>query len=114
MHRLHGAGLTHVVVRCDVPLQVALERAERRMHETGHVSDATPEIVAEQYRSFEALEELAPGSVLEVDTRQALDAQVAEVTRAVDRRLAPGAPRDLDGPPVQRSGGALVEGVDRR
>jgi hypothetical protein len=116
MHRLHGAGLTHVVVRCDVPLQVALERAERRTHETGHVSDATPEIVAEQYRSFQALEELAPGSVLEVDTRQALDAQVAEVTRAVDRRLAPSAPSepDVHGPLVQRSSGALAQEVDRR
>ncbi|HYM55029.1 MAG TPA: AAA family ATPase [Solirubrobacteraceae bacterium] len=88
LHRLHRAGLTRLVVRCEVPLEVALERAARRMGDPDRASDATPEIVAEQYRSFQALEELRPGSVIALDAEQPLDVQVAEVTRAVDRRLA--------------------------
>jgi len=85
--RLHGAGLTLLVVRCEVPLQVALERAARRMHEPERTSDATPEVVAEHHRSFQPLHELPSGSVLELDSGQPLDTQVAAVTRAVDGRL---------------------------
>jgi uncharacterized protein len=85
---LRGAGLVGLVVRCEVPLTLAVERARRRSHLARHVSDATPEIVAEQFRSFEPLDELPTESVLALDTDQPLDAQVREVTQAVDRRLA--------------------------
>jgi aminoglycoside phosphotransferase family enzyme/predicted kinase len=95
LHRLDRAGLTRVVVRCDVPLAVALERAARREHDASRVSDATPQIVAEQYRSFQALDELPPGSVLELDAEQPLDFQVQELSRAVDDRLAAVAGPDL-------------------
>lgn len=81
---LGGRGLTCVAVRCEVPLELAVARAARRMGDAARVSDATPEVVAEQYRSFEALDELPAGSVLELDTTRSLAAQVAEVTRAVD------------------------------
>lgn len=84
LSELSERGLTLLVVRCSVPLKLAIERAARRMVDAGRVSDATPEIVAEQHRSFQALDELAPGSVLELDATQPLDAQVAEVTRALD------------------------------
>lgn len=85
------------------------------MRDAGRVSDATPEIVAEQYRSFEALHELPCGSVLELDTERPLDEQVAEVTRAVDRSLAPDA-RCEAGPPgaLAPTAGALVQGVRGR
>jgi uncharacterized protein len=92
LHRLQRAGLTRLVVCCDVPLQVALERAAQRLRDTSRVSDATPEIVAEQFRSFQALDELPGDSVLVLSTEQALDAQLAAVTRAVDRRAREGAP----------------------
>ncbi len=88
LRRLGGAGVTLLVVRCELPVEVALERAERRMREVDRVSDATPAVAAEQYRSFEPLDELPRESVLELDTAEALDAQAARVTRAVDRRLA--------------------------
>jgi hypothetical protein len=48
------------------------------------VSDATPRIAGEQFRAFEELEELPADSVLTLDTRQAMDAQVAEVAGAFD------------------------------
>ncbi len=88
LHSLKRAGLTLLVVRCDLPLAVAIERAAARMHDARSVSDATPEIVAEQYRSFQGLEELPAESVLALDTRQSLDDQVAAVAGAADRLLA--------------------------
>jgi predicted kinase len=88
--RLRRSGQPRLVVRCDVPLEVALERAASRMHDPDRISDADPQIVAEQYRSFQPLEELAPGSVIELDATLPLDIQVDEVTRAIDRRLAAG------------------------
>ena len=85
--RLSRTGVPRLVVRCEVPLEVALARAARREHDPARVSDAGPQIVAEQYRSFQQLEELAPEDVLGLDTRLALRTQVFEVTRAVDRLL---------------------------
>ena len=73
-----------LAVRCSIPLAVALERAHRRM-QARHVSDATPEIVAEQFRSFEELEELPAAAVYECDTQRPLGAQVDEVAHALDR-----------------------------
>ncbi|MGP0100315.1 MAG: AAA family ATPase [Solirubrobacteraceae bacterium] len=87
LSELSQRGLTLLAVRCTVPLELAIERAARRMADAERISDATPEIVAEQHRSFQALEELPAGSVLELDATRALDEQVAEVTRAVDRLL---------------------------
>jgi len=84
---LQRAGLTWLAVRCRAPLEVASERAARRLGQTGHVSDATPQIVAEHYRTFEELTELPSEGVLELDTERPLDVQVAEVARAVDGRL---------------------------
>jgi aminoglycoside phosphotransferase family enzyme/predicted kinase len=85
--RLARDGATRLVVRCTVPFEVALARVERRLREPDRLSDADQRIVAEQYRSFQPLEELAPGSVLALDTRQPIDRQVFEVTRAVDRAI---------------------------
>jgi hypothetical protein len=48
------------------------------------VSDATPQIADEQFRSFEELDEHSEGTVLRLDTAQVLDAQIDEIARAVD------------------------------
>ncbi len=85
--RLSRTGVPRLVVRCEVPLEVALARAARREHDPARVSDAGPQIVAEQYRSFQQLEELAPEDVLGLDTRRPLKTQVCEVTSAIDRLL---------------------------
>ncbi len=85
--RLRATGAPRLVVRCDVPLDLAQRRAAERAHDPLSVSDAGPEIVAEQYASFQPLEELAPGDVLVVDTQNGLDLQVGRVTRGVDQLL---------------------------
>lgn len=85
--RLARTGVPRLVVRCDVPLEVALLRAAARTHDPLRVSDADPQIVAEQYRSFQALEELPPEDVVELDTQPPLDVQVGRVTRELDRLL---------------------------
>ncbi len=85
LDRLRRVGMTRLVIRCEVPLALAVERAARRLHDPQRVSDATPQIAGEQFRIFEELDERSDGSVLRLDTAQALDTQVAEIARAVDR-----------------------------
>ena len=85
--RLARTGMPRLVVRCEVPLEVALQRAARREHDPARVSDAGAQIVAEQYRSFQPLEELPQEDVLELDTLAPLDTQALTVTRALDRLL---------------------------
>jgi hypothetical protein len=88
--RLARTGVPRLVVRCDVPVAVALRRAAARTHDPLRVSDADPRIVAEQFRSFQALEELPPADVLELDTQTSLDVQVSRVTQTLDRLLSDG------------------------
>ncbi len=84
---LQASGIVLQIVRCEVPLELALERAARRMRDARHTSDATPDIAEEQFRAFEELDELPADSVLRLDTAQALEDQAAEVARAVDLRV---------------------------
>lgn len=85
---LRAAGARLSLVRCEVPLEIALVRTARRLREPGHVSDATPEIVERQYRDFDEPEEREADVLVEIDTSAALDAQVAELTQAIDRPAA--------------------------
>ncbi|MGO9319490.1 MAG: AAA family ATPase [Solirubrobacteraceae bacterium] len=85
--RLARTGMPRLVVRCEIPLEVALARAARRERDPARVSDASPQIVAEQYRSFQPLEELPREDVLELDTLAPLDTQASTVARALDRLL---------------------------
>jgi aminoglycoside phosphotransferase family enzyme/predicted kinase len=89
--RLGRMGVPRLVVRCEIPLGVALRRAAQRLGDPHRVSDASPEIVAEQYHSFQPLEELPPNNVFELNTQLPLDTQAFRVTRAVDRLLSTGA-----------------------
>jgi hypothetical protein len=91
LDRLRRVGMTRLIVRCEVPLRLALERAAERLHDPQRISDATPQIAEEQFRAFEEFDELPYNSVLRLDTAQVLDTQIAEVTRAVDRRGVEGA-----------------------
>ncbi len=86
LDRLRRVGMRRLIVRCEVPLQLALERAARRMDDPGRVSDATPRIAEEQFRVFEELDEHADGEALRLDTTQSLDMQLAEIARTMDRR----------------------------
>ncbi len=84
LDRLRAAGVPVVIVRCDVPIELMLERAARRLRDPQRVSDATPRIAEEQFHSFEELDERSEGPVLRLDTAQTLDRQVADVARTVD------------------------------
>ena len=81
---LRGLGRPLLIVRCKIPLELALERAARRLGDPRRVSDATPQIAEEQFHSFEELDEHSDGTVLRLDTAQVLDVQIAEIARAVD------------------------------
>ena len=93
--RLRRPGRPRLVVRCNVPLAVALDRAARRVNDPSRVSDAGPAIVAEQYRTFQPLEEVPRADVIELDALATLEDQVCEVTRAIDRWLCAAAPGDV-------------------
>ena len=96
-------GLSCLIVRGEVPLELALERAVRRMHDPRRVSDATPPLTEEQFRSFRSSTS-ARGQFARLDYAQALDAQVAAVAgrgplrpwRRGGRRCSPGRPRKRD------------------
>jgi aminoglycoside phosphotransferase family enzyme/predicted kinase len=85
---LRGSGIADLLVRCDVPLPVAVERAQRRAQGAESISDADAAVVAELHGAFEPVDELPPASVLDLDGRLPLEEQVRRVTRAVDGRLA--------------------------
>ncbi|MGC2374215.1 MAG: AAA family ATPase, partial [Solirubrobacteraceae bacterium] len=85
LSQLRRNATTLLVVRCEVPLELAVQRATRRLHDPQRSSDATPRIAADQFRAFEELDELPPGGLLRLDATQTLDTQVAELARAVDR-----------------------------
>jgi uncharacterized protein len=77
-----------LAVQCQVSLQTALARAAERMQSPERVSDATPQVVADQFHHFETLDELPQEYVLMVDCEQRVAAQTAALTCAVDRQIA--------------------------
>jgi predicted kinase len=83
--QLRRSWATLQVVRCEIPLELALRRATRRLRDPERVSDATPRIAEEQFLAFEELDELPHRSLLRLDATQTLDTQVAELARALDR-----------------------------
>lgn len=84
---LRRDGVSFLAVQCQVTLQTALARAARRMQSPERVSDATPEVVAAQFDRFQALDELPEECVLAADCEQSVEAQMAALTRAVDRQI---------------------------
>jgi aminoglycoside phosphotransferase family enzyme/predicted kinase len=82
--RLRATHSRCLAVRCEAPLELALERARRRMGDPARVSDATPQIAEEQFRAFEEIDELPAGDVLRLDTAQPLEEQLAELVLGVD------------------------------
>lgn len=103
LSRLGRVGMTLLLVRCTIPLEVAIERATRRLRDPHRISDATPQIVERQFREWEEPAEPADGGllreelregVLRLDTTRPLDAQVAEVAMTVDRHEHTMSPRN--------------------
>jgi uncharacterized protein len=86
LRALDRASTNRLFVRCAVPVEVAADRADRRLQHSQRVSDATPAIVREQFRTFEPLDEIPASDVLALSTEPPLEWQVADVALAVDRR----------------------------
>jgi aminoglycoside phosphotransferase family enzyme/predicted kinase len=84
LRRLRASGARCLAVRCEVPLELALERATRRLGDPARLSDATPQIAEEQLRAFEEIDELPAANVLRLDTAQPLEDQLAELAVGVD------------------------------
>ncbi len=81
LRRHQGAWL---FVRCVVSRRTLLARAAARMGSPERVSDATPEIAAEQASAFEDLDEVPAGNVLELDAEQPPAARARAVIEALD------------------------------
>jgi aminoglycoside phosphotransferase family enzyme/predicted kinase len=108
---LWRAGACPILVRCEVPLELALERARHRMSDPHRTSDATPEIAREQFAGFEEINEDREGAVLRLDATQAIEKQLAAVQRGADRTLraravnrSPGGASQTPDPRAARSG----------
>jgi aminoglycoside phosphotransferase family enzyme/predicted kinase len=84
LQRLRARSGRCLAVRCEVPLELALERARRRLDDPARVSDATPQIAREQFCAFEEIDELPAANVLRLDTARPTDDQLAELALRVD------------------------------
>jgi aminoglycoside phosphotransferase family enzyme/predicted kinase len=85
LEQLRRSGAPVLIVRCEVPLRVAVARAQERMCEPGRVSDATPAIVARQFAEFDDFDDSAAAPLLALDATRELHEQTAEVASAFDR-----------------------------
>jgi aminoglycoside phosphotransferase family enzyme/predicted kinase len=97
--RLGQAGTRRLVVRCELPVELAVQRAKQRLCDPKRVSDATPQIAEELFHRFEELDELPPDTVLRLDTSRPLETQIAEVALAVDQLARRGGPAGRSGSP---------------
>ncbi len=84
---LRAAGARTLLVRCQVPLALALERAARRLEQPGHLSDATPAIVERHYREFEEPCAEEADALLVLDTSAPAEQQLAAIAAAADSAL---------------------------
>jgi aminoglycoside phosphotransferase family enzyme/predicted kinase len=84
LRRLRATRSRCLAVRCEVPLELALERARRRLGDPARLSDATPQIAEEQFRAFEEIDELPAADVLRLETAQPLEDQLAALALGVD------------------------------
>jgi predicted kinase len=76
-----------LVVECIAPAHVLEARALRRAAHPGTVSDAGPEVVREQLRRREPLDEIAPRDHLPLRSDRPGGDLVAAIADALDRRL---------------------------
>ena len=85
---MDGALANVLFVRCAVSLQTALDRAAARIERGDAVSDAGPEIVRDQFRDFEPIEEPAAGMVVQADCEAPTEQQLELVAASADGLLA--------------------------
>jgi aminoglycoside phosphotransferase family enzyme/predicted kinase len=83
--QLRAARVKLLAVRCVVPTELAVRRASEREADDDRISDADREVVVNLEGSFEPFSELAPESVLGLDTHASLDVQLRELEAALDQ-----------------------------
>jgi aminoglycoside phosphotransferase family enzyme/predicted kinase len=79
-----------VFIECRAPRRVLLERAARRGHQPGRVSDALTPVVTRERLVWEPLEEVAPEAHVIVRSDRPHDAIVADIMAVLDRRMSSG------------------------
>ncbi len=89
---LDAVGAPRLFLACRVSLHTAQARAAERARRPRRVSDATPAIVARQFREYEPIDEQGEGEVAVLDGGLALAGQVEQAAEALDRALARRAP----------------------
>jgi predicted kinase len=79
-----------VFVQCLAPAHVVADRASARELDPGRVSDATVEIAEREGRRWEPLDEIEPGSRVELRTDRDVGQVVSELAESLEHRLAVG------------------------
>jgi uncharacterized protein len=89
---LGGLPESAMVVECRAPLPVRLERAERRIHDIGALSDADARVVRRQADDGGLADEVPPAQHVLLRTDRAADAALDDLTAVLDARVALGDP----------------------
>ncbi len=71
------------LVLCDAPDEVVRERMRRRELDPGRVSDATADLLDQARRNFEPVGENEGFTVVRIDTREPLEANVERIMRSL-------------------------------
>jgi aminoglycoside phosphotransferase family enzyme/predicted kinase len=82
------AGPAPIFVECRAPAAVVVERADRRLRDPVHVSDATAAIAARQLAEFAPLDEVDADRHVIVRADRAVRVTIDEIEAALDARLA--------------------------
>jgi aminoglycoside phosphotransferase family enzyme/predicted kinase len=83
-----GAVAPALFIECLAPGAVLAERAARRAHDRGRVSDADPQVVLHERTSWESLDEVPAGRHLALRTDRPIEQIVDDVLALLDSRLA--------------------------
>jgi hypothetical protein len=92
LDELGGLPERAMVVECRAPLSVRLERAERRIHDIGALSDADARVVRRQADDGGLAEEVPPAQHILLRTDRAAEEALDDLTALLDARLALGGP----------------------
>jgi aminoglycoside phosphotransferase family enzyme/predicted kinase len=79
-------------VECQATAAVLAQRAKRREHEHGHVSDASLTVVLRERTAWEPLDEVAPAAHMTLRTDRPVELIIDDVVALLDERLAGLAP----------------------
>jgi aminoglycoside phosphotransferase family enzyme/predicted kinase len=82
-----GTAVPLVFIECHAPAAILAERAARREHDPGRVSDADVAVVLREQEAWEPLDEVPAGAHFALRTDRPVEQIVADVLALLDRRL---------------------------